>query len=102
MGDGATLLVYRTQCHSICHRPLWRIEPTQCLDRPDVPGVDASAVNINLVAFLFFLSHLGGQIFAIFVITVTAAEVAVALAIVIAYVRHKGSLKIDEISIMKG
>ena len=61
-----------------------------------------SAVNINLVAFSFFLSHLGGQIFAMFVITVTAAEVAVALAIVISYVRHKGSLKIDEISIMKG
>lgn len=61
-----------------------------------------SAVNINLVAFSFFLSQLGGQIFAIFVITVTAAEVAVALAIVIAFVRNKDSLKIDEISIMRG
>ncbi|NNF95336.1 MAG: NADH-quinone oxidoreductase subunit NuoK [Halobacteria archaeon] len=61
-----------------------------------------SAVNINLVAFSFFLADLGGQVFAIFVITVTAAEVAVALAIVIAFVRHKRSLKVDEISLMKG
>jgi NADH-quinone oxidoreductase subunit K len=61
-----------------------------------------SAVNINLVAFSYFLADLGGQIFAIFVITITAAEVAVALAIVIALVRHKNTLKIDEIRIMKG
>lgn len=61
-----------------------------------------SAVNINLVAFSYFLADLGGQIFAIFVITITAAEVAVALAIVIALVRHKPTLKIDEIRIMKG
>lgn len=61
-----------------------------------------SAVNINLVAFSYFLADLGGQIFAIFVITITAAEVAVALAIVIALVRHKTTLKIDEIRIMKG
>ena len=61
-----------------------------------------SAVNINLVAFSFFLANPGGQVFAIFVITVTAAEVAVALSIVIAFVRHKSSLKVDEISLMKG
>ncbi len=61
-----------------------------------------SSVNINLVAFSLFWSNLGGQVFAIFVITVTAAEVAVALAIVIAFVRHKNSLKVDEISLMKG
>jgi len=60
-----------------------------------------NAVNINLVAFSYFLANLGGQIFAIFVITIAAAEVAVALAIVIALMRNKNTLNIDEIRIMK-
>ena len=60
-----------------------------------------NAVNINLMAFSYFLADLGGQIFTIFVITIAAAEVAVALAIVIALMRNKATLKIDEIRIMK-
>ena len=60
-----------------------------------------NAVNINLIAFSYFLADLGGQIFAIFIITIAAAEVAVALAIVIALMRNKNTLKIDEIRIMK-
>ena len=60
-----------------------------------------NAVNINLMAFSYFLANLGGQIFAIFIITIAAAEVAVALAIVIALMRNKVTLKIDEIRIMK-
>ena len=61
-----------------------------------------NAVNINLLAFSYYLTDMRGQIFAIFVITVTAAEVAVALAIVIALMRNKATLKVDEIDLMKG
>ncbi len=61
-----------------------------------------NAVNINLVAFSYYLGDIRGQIFAIFVITVTAAEVALALAIVIALVRNKATLNVDEINLMKG
>lgn len=61
-----------------------------------------SAVNINFVAFSYFLQDLRGQIFAVFVITIAAAEAAVALAIVISLVRNKATLKIDDLRIMKG
>ncbi len=61
-----------------------------------------NAVNINLLAFSWYLVDMRGQIFAIFVITVTAAEVAVALAIVIALMRNRATLKVDEIDLMKG
>jgi NADH-quinone oxidoreductase subunit K len=61
-----------------------------------------NSVNINLVAFSYFLQDLGGQILAIFVITITAAEVAVALAIVIALIRNRATLNVDEIKMMKG
>ena len=60
-----------------------------------------NGVNINLMAFSYFLANLGGQIFTIFIVTIAAAEVAVALAIVIALMRNKNTLKIDEIRIMK-
>ncbi len=61
-----------------------------------------NSVNINLVAFSRFLENLEGQIFTIFVITVTACEVAVALAILVTVVRNKATLEVDEIAIMKG
>lgn len=61
-----------------------------------------NSVNINLVAFSYYLQDLRGQIFAIFVITIAAAEVAVALGILIALVRNKGALNVDEIQTMKG
>lgn len=61
-----------------------------------------NSVNINFVAFSYYLGNLTGQIFAIFVITVAAAEVAVALGIVIALVRNAKDATVDEVNEMKG
>jgi NADH-quinone oxidoreductase subunit K len=60
------------------------------------------AVNINLVAFSAFLGDLTGQIFALFVLTVAAAEAAIGLAIVVVYYRNRGSIAVDDINLMKG
>ncbi|MCZ6502360.1 MAG: NADH-quinone oxidoreductase subunit NuoK [Gammaproteobacteria bacterium] len=60
-----------------------------------------NSVNINLITFSYYLQDLRGQILAIFVITITAAEVAVALAIVIAMMRNRTTLKVDDINLMK-
>lgn len=61
-----------------------------------------NAVNINLVAFSHYIQSLTGQIFVVFVITVAAAEAAVALAIIILLARNRGSVYVDEFNIMKG
>ncbi len=61
-----------------------------------------NSVNINFVAFSYFLQDLGGQIFSVFIITVTAAEVAIALGILIALVRTRRVLNVDEIDTLKG
>ena len=60
-----------------------------------------NAVNINLVAFGAFRDTVIGQVFALFVITVAAAEVGVGLAIVILIFRNRSTLSIDEVSLMK-
>ncbi len=62
-----------------------------------------TAVNINLVAFGSMLqeSVLTGQIFALFVITVAAAEVGIGLAIVVLIFRNRSSSNIDELDLMK-
>ena len=60
-----------------------------------------NSVNLNLVAFSERLQDLNGQIFAIFVIVVAAAEAAVGLGIVIALFRNKKTVNVDEIDIMK-
>ena len=60
-----------------------------------------NAVNINLIAFSSHLGHVTGQIFAIFVITVAAAEAAVGLGIVIAMFKNKETMNINEIDLMK-
>ncbi|GBF28426.1 NADH-quinone oxidoreductase subunit 11 [bacterium MnTg02] len=60
------------------------------------------AVNINLVAFSFYLQDLTGQIFAIFVLTVAASEAAIGLAIVLVYFRHRGTIAVEDINMMKG
>ncbi|WP_310622121.1 NADH-quinone oxidoreductase subunit NuoK [Flexibacterium corallicola] len=60
------------------------------------------AVNINLVAFSVFLNDLVGQIFALMVLTVAAAEAAIGLAILVVYFRNRGSIAVDDINIMKG
>jgi NADH-quinone oxidoreductase subunit K len=61
-----------------------------------------NSVNINLVAFSYYLQDLRGQVFSIFVITVAAAEVAVALGILIALVRNRGVINVDDIRTLKG
>jgi NADH-quinone oxidoreductase subunit K len=61
-----------------------------------------NAANINLVAFSHYLQDLTGQIFVIFVITVAAAEAAVALAIIILLARNRGTVYVDEFNLMKG
>jgi len=61
-----------------------------------------NSVNINLVAFSHFFGDFRGQIIAVFVIAITAAEVAIALGILVALVRNRATLEVDEVTIMKG
>ena len=60
------------------------------------------AVNINFVAFSAFLHDLVGQIFAMFVLTVAAAEAAIGLAILVVYFRNRGTIAVEDINLMKG
>ena len=61
-----------------------------------------NAVNINLVAFSYFLQDLRGQVFAIFVMTVAAAEAAVGLGILVALMRNRAAANVNEITTLKG
>ncbi|MBA2752621.1 MAG: NADH-quinone oxidoreductase subunit NuoK [Actinobacteria bacterium] len=61
-----------------------------------------NAVNINLVAFGLFRESVAGQVFALFVIAVAAAEVGVGLAIVILIYRNRQSIDLTEVDMMKG
>src|SRR5690348_17239059 len=60
------------------------------------------AVNINFVAFSAFLHDLVGQVFAMFVLTVAAAEAAIGLAILVVYFRNRGTIAVEDINRMKG
>jgi len=60
------------------------------------------AVNINFVAFSSHLGDLTGQVFALLVLTVAAAEAAIGLAIVVVYYRNRGSIAVEDINVMKG
>jgi NADH-quinone oxidoreductase subunit K len=60
------------------------------------------SVNINLVAFSAFLGDLTGQIFALFILTVAAAEAAIGLAILVAYYRNRGTIAVEDVNLMKG
>ena len=60
------------------------------------------SVNLNLVAFSAFLQDLTGQVFAMFVLTVAAAEAAIGLAILVIYFRGRGTIAVDDINQMKG
>ncbi|MGE3713749.1 MAG: NADH-quinone oxidoreductase subunit NuoK [Alphaproteobacteria bacterium] len=60
------------------------------------------AVNINFVAFSVMLGDLTGQIFAMFVLTVAAAEAAIGLAILVVYFRGRGSIAVENVNMMKG
>ncbi|MDF1767277.1 NADH-quinone oxidoreductase subunit NuoK [Maricaulis sp.] len=60
------------------------------------------SVNINLVAFSAHLGDLAGQVFALFVLTVAAAEAAVGLAILVVYFRNRGDISVEGVNLMKG
>ncbi len=60
------------------------------------------AVNINLVAFSVFLNDIVGQVFALMVLTVAAAEAAIGLAILVTYFRNRGTIAVEDINMMKG
>ncbi len=60
------------------------------------------AVNINMVAFSVELQDLVGQVFAMFILTVAAAEAAIGLAILVVYFRNRGSIAVEDINMMKG
>ena len=60
------------------------------------------AVNINLVSFSIYLQDLVGQVFAMFILTVAAAEAAIGLAIIVIYYKNKGSINVEQINTLKG
>lgn len=60
------------------------------------------SVNINFVAFSVMLSDITGQIFAMFILTVAAAEAAIGLAILVIYFRNRGSIAVEDVNLMKG
>ena len=60
------------------------------------------AVNINMVAFSVALCDLVGQVFALFILTVAAAEAAIGLAILVVYVRNRGTISVDDVDVLKG
>jgi NADH:ubiquinone oxidoreductase subunit K len=61
-----------------------------------------NAVNINLVAFGVMHNVVAGQVFALFIIAVAAAEVGLALAVIMRLYRRRGTVNVDEIDLMKG
>jgi len=60
------------------------------------------AVNINFVAFSTHMGDIAGQVFAMFILTVAAAEAAIGLAILVVYFRNRGDIAVEDINLMKG
>jgi NADH-quinone oxidoreductase subunit K len=60
------------------------------------------AVNINFIGFSAFLGDIAGQVFAMFVLTVAAAEAAIGLAILVVYFRNRGDIAVEGVNMMKG
>ena len=60
------------------------------------------AVNINMVAFSAQLGDLTGQVFALIILTVAAAEAAIGLAILVVFFRNRGSIAVEDVNVMKG
>jgi NADH-quinone oxidoreductase subunit K len=60
------------------------------------------AVNINFVAFSYYLGDLVGQVFTLFVLTVAAAEAAIGLAILVCFFRNRGTIAVEDVNVMKG
>ena len=61
-----------------------------------------NAVNLNFVAFSRLHQHVVGQVFALFVIAVAAAEAAVGLGILLAFYRNKETLNVDDVNLLRG
>ena len=60
------------------------------------------AVNINFIAFSSFLGDLVGQVFALFVLTVAAAESAIGLAILVVFYRNRRTIAVEDVNLLKG
>ena len=60
------------------------------------------SVNLNFVAFSSFLNDIVGQVFALLVLTVAAAEAAIGLAILVIYFRGRGTISVEDVNRMKG
>ena len=60
------------------------------------------AVNLNFVAFSAFLGDIIGQVFALLILTVAAAEAAIGLASLVVFYRNRGSIAVEDITLMKG
>jgi NADH-quinone oxidoreductase subunit K len=60
------------------------------------------AVNINFIAFAFFLQDLAGQVFVFFILTVAAAEAAIGLAILVLLFRNRGTINVQDLDMMRG
>ena len=60
------------------------------------------SVNVNLVAFSAYLGDLVGQVFAMFVLTVAAAEAAIGLAILVVFYRNRGTIAVEDVNMMRG
>ncbi|MBN8967578.1 MAG: NADH-quinone oxidoreductase subunit NuoK [Rhizobiales bacterium] len=60
------------------------------------------SANVNLVAFSSFLNDIVGQVYALLVLTVAAAEAAIGLAVLVVFFRNRGSIAVEDINLMKG
>jgi NADH-quinone oxidoreductase subunit K len=60
------------------------------------------AVNINMVAFSSYLNDIVGQVFALLILTVAAAEAAIGLAILVVFYRNRGSIAVEDVNMMRG
>jgi NADH-quinone oxidoreductase subunit K len=60
------------------------------------------AVNLNMVAFSMHLNDIVGQVFALLILTVAAAEAAIGLAILVVFYRNRGSIAVEDVNMMKG
>ena len=60
------------------------------------------AVNINFVAFSTHLNDIVGQVFALLILTVAAAEAAIGLAILVVFFRNRGSIAVEDVNMMRG
>ena len=60
------------------------------------------SANINLVAFSAYHGDLAGQVFTLFILTVAAAEAAIGLAIIVCYHRNRGTIDVEDVSVLKG